>query len=113
MDRKAYVYIGKDTHLFTFPAYKIGSSYDPYGTEGNRYIGSIQFVIECLDRGAAFGLEFRLHRYFEYCRVRPHKEWFRLSEDDLDDIRNGFRGELVITDFMRNFAKGIIQRQQR
>lgn len=101
-DRKAYVYVGKDINVSPPAriAYKIGSTYDVAQRQSSAYIGEILFTIECESRAAAYGLEFRLHRYFNYRAVPNRNEWFYLTENEIELVRSGFDGVVVMTDFM-------------
>lgn len=114
-DRKAYVYVGKDVHgsLIEPTAYKIGSTYNIKQRQSSVYIGEVLFTIECDDRAAAFALEFKLHRYFDYRAVPNRNEWFYLTDDEVENIRDGFDGTVIVTDFMLIFAYNYLNRHRR
>ena len=105
-ERKAYIYVGKDINgsLVEPMAYKIGSTYDVEQRQRSGYIGDVLFTVECDNRAAAFTLEFKLHRYFNYRAVPNRNEWFYLIEDEIELIRGGFDGTVIVTDFMLMFT---------
>ncbi len=84
-NRAGYVYVGT-TRRYEDGVYKIGSSYDPetrYGAD----LKEILFTIQTPNRDAAFKLETELRHRYASKLVKYRKELFRLTAQDLADIR--------------------------
>lgn len=88
MNIKGYVYLLKSYNEELGDVYKIGITKNNIDERlmnlntGNPNEISIQEIYEC--KIAPRTLEARLHKAYNYCRVKG--EWFNLSQEDIDNF---------------------------